>query len=77
MDEPANAEGKRESLYKRFAGLLWRERRTCFWSAIAGVLLTIAAAIWLRHKLLAIVIALLASLGHGCQAMLDDLKDLH
>lgn len=68
---------KREPLHKQVYALLWRERRTCFWSAIAGVLLGIAATIWLRHKLLVIAIALLASLGHGCQAVLGDLKDLH
>lgn len=77
MDQAAHAEQKREPLHKRVPALLWRERRTVFWSAMAGVLLSIAAAIWLRHKLLAIAIALLASLGHGCQATLDDLKDLH
>jgi hypothetical protein len=77
MDEPAHAEGKRRPFHKRLAALLWRERRTCFWSAIAGVLLSIAAMILFQRKLLAIAIALLASLSHGCQAMLDDLKDLH
>ena len=57
--------------------MLWRERRTCFWSAIAGVLLGIAAMILLQRKLLAITIALLSGLAHGCQSMLDDLKELH
>jgi hypothetical protein len=40
-------------------------------------LLGIVAVIWFRHKLLTLAIALLAGLGRGCQAMLDDLKELH
>ena len=62
MDEPAHAEQKREPIRKRLVALLWRERRTCFWSAIAGVLLSVGAMIWFRQKLLAVAIALLASL---------------
>jgi fatty acid desaturase len=76
MDEPANDGEKRVPLHKRFGSLLWRERRTCFWSAIAGTLLFIVAMIWFRQKLLAVAIGLLATLGHGCQAMPDDLKEL-
>jgi len=48
MDEPADAEQKRVPLHQRFGALLWRERRTCFWSAIAAVLLSVAAMILLR-----------------------------
>lgn len=77
MHEPADAEKKRVPLYKRLGALLWRERRTCLWSAIAGTLLSIVAVIWFRQKLLTLAVALLAGLGRGCQAMLDELKDLH
>jgi hypothetical protein len=77
MDAPAHAKEKRRPLHKRLGALLWQERRTCFWSAIAGVLCSVAAMILFQRKLLAIAVSLLAGLGHGCQAMLDDLKDLH
>ena len=77
MDEPDDAEQKRVPLHKRFGALLWRERRICLWSAIAGTLLSIVAVIWFCQKLLAIAIALPAGLGRGCHAMLDDLKELH
>lgn len=77
MDEPEHSKPKREPLYKRLGALLWRERRTCLWSAIVGTLLGIVAVIWFRHKLLTLAIALLAGLSRGPQAMLDDLKELH
>jgi len=77
MDEATHAGEKRASLHKRFAALLWRERRTCFWSAAAGVLLGVVAIILLRRKLMALLTAALVSLAHGCQGTLDDLKDLH
>jgi hypothetical protein len=77
MDEPADAGQKHVPLHKRFGALLWRERRTCFWSAIAAVLLSVAAMILLRRKLMALLIAALVSLARGCQGMLDGLKDLH
>lgn len=77
MDEPEHSKSNREPLYKRLGALLWRERRTCLWSAIAGALLGIMAVIWFRHKLQTLAFALLAGLSRGCQAMLDDLKDLH
>jgi hypothetical protein len=77
MDEPTDAEEKRQSLCKRFARLLWRERRTCFWATTVAVLLSIAAMILARRKLIAWLIAALAGLSRGCQGMLDGLKDLH
>jgi hypothetical protein len=77
MSESVHAEEKREPLHKRFAALLWRERRTCFWSAIAAVPLSVAVTIMLRRKLMALLVAALAGLAHGCQETLDGLKDLH
>ncbi len=76
MGQPHRFKPEREPLYKRFGALLWRERRTCLWSAIVGTLLGIVAVIWFRHKLLTLAIALLAGLSRGCQTMLDDLKEL-
>jgi hypothetical protein len=47
MDETEHSKSKREPLHKRLGALLRRERRTCYWSVIVGVLLSSAAAICL------------------------------
>lgn len=77
MNEPAPDNQKRVPRHKRFAALLWRERHIWFWPAIAGVLLGVVTTILLRQKLMAWLMAALASLAHGCQVMLDALAERH
>jgi hypothetical protein len=64
-------------LHKRFGELLRRERRQLFWAAITAALVSSADVIFLQRKLVALVIALVGGLAHGCYGMLDVPKNLH
>jgi hypothetical protein len=77
MDERTHPEQKPAPFHERIGALLRRERRTFVWSVVAGVLLGATVVILLRRYLLALLIALLAGLGHGCREMLDNLRELH
>lgn len=77
MTKSLNNGQKRVPLHKQVAIWLWHERYICFWSAIAGALLSVVAMILLRRKLLAITVSLLVAFCDGCQGFWDGMKELH
>jgi hypothetical protein len=77
MSDLADLENTSGRKYGRFRQFAHRKKRFLFGSVIAALFLYGAVRIWFVWVMLGILIALVGAFGHGCQAMLDELKELH